>query len=60
MNPTQPTPSEPRDTHGNGYGCACVSIDAARCAWLRYADTGEDDSYQCQCLCHDWDDEEYQ
>lgn len=43
------------DTHGTGYGCACVSRDARMCSVLRY---GEDADERCECLCHQWDDDE--
>lgn len=56
-----------QNTHGTGYGCACVSRDARECIALRYGiyrDEGEHDTLtdrgeQCECLCHyEWDDDE--
>lgn len=51
-----------QNTHGTGYGCACVSRDARECALLRYGHYDEDPggayAESCECLCHTWDDDE--
>lgn len=63
---------EQRDTEGprGTYGCACVSRDARECMARRYPeltlgpqpdDMGEYiymHAERCQCLCHEWDDDE--
>ena len=38
------------------HGCACRSRYAKQCASIRYGidHPGE----ECECLCHEWDDEE--
>ena len=45
------------------YGCACVSDSARMCTLLRYGrdiDSHEQHDDNCECLCHDWrDDDEY-
>lgn len=52
------------------YGCACVSRDARECMARRYPeltlgpqpDDMDEYSYmhaeRCNCLCHDWSDED--
>lgn len=71
---TEPNTPEPRDTWGPSgtYGCACVSRDARECMARRYPeltlgpqpDDMDEYSYmhaeRCQCVCHDWrDDDEH-
>lgn len=66
-------PQEKRDTYGPAgtYGCACVSRDAGQCSRTRYgrlalgpcADDATDEydylhSEECECPCHQWDDDE--
>jgi hypothetical protein len=58
--------SGPRGT----YGCACRSRDARECMARRYPDLtlgpqpDDMDEYRylsaerCQCMCHDWSDED--
>lgn len=49
----------PTNTHGTGYGCACKSRDAAECHRRRYGIVPGDVSHgaeECECLCHQWDD----
>ena len=47
-------------TNGSGpastYGCACMDRDSVQCAAIRYGmdHWGE----ACQCLCHQWSDDE--
>ena len=38
------------------YGCACVDHDSVQCAAIRYGmdHWGE----ACECLCHQWDDDD--
>lgn len=50
----------PTDTKGAGDGCACVHRSARLCAQIRYYsdDTDETGDDACQCLCHEWDDED--
>lgn len=47
-----------RDTSGpvGTYGCACMSDDAVECAAIRYGmdHWGE----ACECLCHQWRDDD--
>lgn len=64
--------SKPQDTEGprGTYGCACVSRDARECTARRYPrlplgpgpDSGDEYAYlfaeSCQCLCHEWPDDE--
>lgn len=38
------------------YGCACVDSDSVQCAAIRYGMDHRGES--CQCLCHQWDDDE--
>ena len=51
-----------RDQEGprGTYGCACVSREARTCLIVRYgyreSMTGSDE--RCECLCHQWDDDE--
>lgn len=40
------------------YGCACKSRDARNCALLRYGYNGDPDCQRCECLCHEWPDDE--
>ena len=48
------------DEHTTGspgtYGCACVSRNAFACAELRYG--YRDLPEPCECLCHNWEDED--
>lgn len=48
---------DPKNTSGprGTYGCACVSRDASWCAKLRL---GGDIDEQCECLCHQWRDDD--
>lgn len=50
------TPDEPTNTHGCGYGCACVADSAQLCADIRFhrIERGE----PCECLCHQWREED--
>lgn len=51
-------PTNTEATEGdNGYGCACVSADAQTCATLRLGEDAED---RCECLCHQWRQEDDQ
>ena len=49
---------EAKDTSGprGAYGCACLDRDSVQCAAIRYGmdHWGE----ACQCLCHQWDDDD--
>lgn len=51
--------SGPRGT----YGCACVTDSARLCTLLRYGrdiDSHEQYDDDCECLCHQWrDDDDY-
>lgn len=50
-----------RDTSGprGTYGCACPSRDGRICITLRYGEeAAEDLNDRCQCLCHEWDDDD--
>ena len=52
------------------YGCACLGRDARECMARRYPDSllgpqsDDEDEYRylsaerCQCLCHDWSNED--
>lgn len=41
------------------YGCACPSRDGRICITLRYGEeAAEDLNDRCQCLCHEWDDDD--
>lgn len=46
------------DTDGlrGTYGCACVSRSAHACAEIRYG--YRDIPEPCECLCHDWSDDD--
>lgn len=39
------------------YGCACQDRDARECIRMRYGFVGYS-SERCECLCHQWDDDE--
>jgi hypothetical protein len=71
--PLEPSVGRPVDegTDAEGprgtYGCACLSRDARECMVRRYPDEPTlgpqpDDRYlsaeRCQCLCHEWSDED--
>jgi hypothetical protein len=49
-------PAEPTNTHGTGYGCACISRNAFACTELRYG--YRDQQERCECLCHNWEDDD--
>jgi hypothetical protein len=40
------------------YGCACVSRDALACRALRCGLPLIADPQPCECLCHQWRDED--
>lgn len=43
------------------YGCACVADSARLCALLRYGrdiDSHEQHDDDCECLCHQWRDDD--
>lgn len=48
----------PQNTSGptGTYGCACVSHDARNCSLLRYGVNSDPDCERCECLCHEWSD----
>jgi hypothetical protein len=50
--------STERDTEGPAgtYGCACVSRNAFACSELRYG--YRDQQERCDCLCHNWEDDD--
>lgn len=54
-----------RDTDGprGTYGCACVADSARLCTPLRYGrdiDSHEQHDDDCECLCHQWSDDDEQ
>jgi hypothetical protein len=48
------------DQHGplGTYGCACQSRDAHTCILLRYGCDCGDPSERCECVCHQWSDDD--
>lgn len=52
--------SEATDTYGprGTYGCACVSRNAKVCMLVRYGYAYLDADERCECLCHQWDDDD--
>lgn len=41
------------------YGCACVSSSPFVCLRLRHEGDGNQDlSERCECLCHEWRDDD--
>jgi len=50
--------SEPTNTEGTGYGCACMSRNARECMLMRYGAQGTRTYECCECLCHQWDDQD--
>lgn len=55
--------TEPTNTHGPAgtYGCACVADSARLCTLLRYGrdiDSHEQRDDNCECLCHQWREED--
>ena len=48
----------PQNTSGpaGSYGCACVSDDARHCSLIRYGHNPDPDCQRCECLCHQWSD----
>ena len=54
------TPDAPTNTEGPAgtYGCACVHHDRWMCYELRYGHRARELNEHCECLCHEWDDEE--
>ena len=54
-------PERDQDGPRGTYGCACVADSARLCALLRYGrdiDSREQHDDDCECLCHQWDDED--
>lgn len=51
------TAPAPRDAEGPAgtTGCACTHRDATCCAEDRY---GRESGERCQCVCHQWPDED--
>lgn len=47
-----------RDTSGprGTYGCACMDRDSVQCAAIRYGMDHYGEA--CECLCHQWDDDD--
>lgn len=56
-------PEPERDKAGprGTYGCACVADSARLCTLLRYGrdiDSREQHDDDCECLCHQWRDDD--
>lgn len=51
--------AQERDTYGprGTYGCACVSSDPRSCLVYR-SDRLPDLGEQCECMCHEWRDDD--
>lgn len=52
--------TEPTNTEGPAgtYGCACPHPDRWMCYELRYGHRGHELNEHCECLCHEWDEDE--
>lgn len=42
----------------NTYGCACQRMDAHACILQRYGCDCGDPSERCECLCHQWSEDD--
>lgn len=51
-------PEPERDTSGprGTYGCACMDRDSVQCAAIRYGMDHYGEA--CECLCHQWSDDD--
>lgn len=56
-------PERDQDGPRGTYGCACVADSARLCTLLRYdrdIDSRDQHDDDCECLCHQWrDDDDY-
>lgn len=54
-------PERDQDGPRGTYGCACVAYSARLCTLLRYGrdiDSHEQQDDDCECLCHQWSDDD--
>lgn len=54
-------PERDQDGPRGTYGCACVADSARLCTLLRYSrdiDSREQHDDDCECLCHQWRDDD--